>query len=408
MLEGQKCLVIGSGISGIGAAVLLEKNHADVVLYDSSDKLTGEDLKAKLLAMAGTLPEEEKNRPMMPAQADNTAVVRPQEPPKKAKLIHFPAKQVGALAACLAVCVLGYGALSTGKLDIGAKSSNMALYSANSSAASTAGGFTAQQAMLDAPEAATYSLDAGATDRMNVGTDVLSENDAAAAEDRQASTSPKIIYTANLTLESKDYDTARAALDAALNDAGGYLESSSEYSDVGSSRSVNLTFRVPEENYQSFLDAVAQAGNVTYKSQQADDVTTQYMDVETRLANLEAQRTRLQELQAQADNLSDLLQIETSLTDVQSQIESWQSQLDWYSNQVQQCTVYVNLSEVQNYTPTDESFLGSVGAAFAQGWSNFVNGLQQLAVWLAGAWPVVLVVAAAAAGFAVWRKKRKK
>ena len=375
---------------------------------EADDLHAPEDLKAKLLAMAGTLPEEEKNRPMMPAQADNTAVVCPQEPPQKAKLIHFPAKQVGALAACLAVCVLGYGALSTGKLDIGAKSSNMALYSANSSAASTAGGFTAQQAMLDAPEAATYSLDAGATDRMNVGTDVLSENDAAAAEDRQASTSPKIIYTANLTLESKDYDTARAALDAALNDAGGYLESSSEYSDVGSSRSVNLTFRVPEENYQSFLDAVAQAGNVTYKSQQADDVTTQYMDVETRLANLEAQRTRLQELQAQADNLSDLLQIETSLTDVQSQIESWQSQLDWYSDQVQQCTVYVNLSEVQNYTPTDESFLGSVGAAFAQGWSNFVNGLQQLAVWLAGAWPVVLVVAAAAAGFAVWRKKRKK
>ena len=375
---------------------------------EADDLHAPEDLKAKLLAMADTLPEEEKNRPMMPAQADNTAVVRPQEPPKKAKLIHFPAKQVGALAACLAVCVVGYGALSTGKLDIGAKSSNMALYSANSSAASTAGGFTTQQAMVDAPEAATYSLDAGATDRMNVGTDVLSENDAAAAEDRQASTSPKIIYTANLTLESKDYDTARAALDAALNDAGGYLESSSEYSDVGSSRSVNLTFRVPEENYQSFLDAVAQAGNVTYKSQQADDVTTQYMDVETRLANLEAQRTRLQELQAQADNLSDLLQIETSLTDVQSQIESWQSQLDWYSNQVQQCTVYVNLSEVQNYTPTDESFLGSVGAAFAQGWSNFVNGLQQLAVWLAGAWPVVLVVVAAAAGFAVWHKKRKK
>ena len=375
---------------------------------EADDLHAPEDLKAKLLAMADILPEEEKNRPMMPAQADNTAVVRPQELPKKAKLIHFPVRHAGALAACLAVCVLGYGALSTGKLDIGAKSSNMALYSANSSAASTAGGFTAQQAMLDAPEAATYSLDAGATDRMNMGTDVLSENDAAAAEDRQASTSPKIIYTANLTLESKDYDTARAALDAALNDAGGYLESSSEYSDVGSSRSVNLTFRVPEENYQSFLDAVAQAGNVTYKSQQADDVTTQYMDVETRLANLEAQRTRLQELQAQADNLSDLLQIETSLTDVQSQIESWQSQLDWYSNQVQQCTVYVNLSEVQNYTPTDESFLGSVGAAFAQGWSNFVNGLQQLAVWLAGAWPVVLVVAAAAAGFAVWRKKRKK
>ena len=63
MLEGKKCLVIGSGISGIGAAVLLEKNHADVVLYDSSDKLTGEDLKAKLLAMTDQLTEEEKNQP---------------------------------------------------------------------------------------------------------------------------------------------------------------------------------------------------------------------------------------------------------------------------------------------------------------------------------------------------------
>ena len=68
---------------------------------ETDDLYAPDDLKAKLLAMADTLPEEEKNRPMMPAQADNTAVVRPQEPPKKAKLIHFPAKQVGALAACL-------------------------------------------------------------------------------------------------------------------------------------------------------------------------------------------------------------------------------------------------------------------------------------------------------------------
>ena len=367
---------------------------------ETDDLHAPEDLKAKLLAMADTLPEEEKNRPMMPAQADNTAVVRPQEPPKKAKLIHFPAKQVGALAACLAVCVLGYGALSTGKLDIGAKSSNMALYSANSSAASTAGGFTTQQAMLDAtPEAATYDLDQAA---------VLSENDAAAAEDRQASTSPKIIYTANLTLESKDYETARSALDSALAEAGGYLESSSEYSSSGSSRSVSLTYRVPQANYQSFLDAVAAAGNVTYRSQQADDVTTQYMDVSARLSNLQAQRTRLQQLQEQAETLSDLLQIEDSLTEVQSQIESWQSQLDWYSDQVQQCTVYIDLNEVQTYTPADEGFFSRIGTALVSGWGNFVNGLQQFVVALASVWPLAVLACAAVAVALAWRKKHPK
>ena len=372
---------------------------------ETDDLYAPDDLKAKLLAMTDQLTEEEKAQPMMKIDVPVPAQSAPVQPKKK--LIRFPAKRVGALAACLAVCVVGYGAFATGQIGLGAKSSSPAVYySADSTAAAMAAG-GADRAAVDSPMAADYSLNTMALESgADNGTAVYSEDDAAAAA--HSTDHAKIIYTANLSLESKDYDTARAALDAALNDAGGYLESSSEYSDVGSSRSVNLTFRVPEENYQSFLDAVAQAGNVTYKSQQADDVTTQYMDVETRLANLEAQRTRLQELQAQADNLSDLLQIETSLTDVQSQIESWQSQLDWYSNQVQQCTVYVNLNEVQNYTPTDESFLGSVGAAFAQGWSNFVNGLQQLAVWLTGAWPVVLVVAAAAAGFAVWRKKRKK
>ena len=192
-----------------------------------------------------------------------------------------------------------------------------------------------------------------------------------------------------------------------LAEAGGYLESSDEYANSGSRRSLSLTLRVPQENYESFLAAVAATGNVTYKSQQADDVTTQYMDVETRLANLEAQRTRLQELQAQADNLSDLLQIETSLTDVQSQIESWQSQLDWYSNQVEQCTVCVSLSEVKTYSPPSEGFVSRMADAFASGWQNFAQGVQQLAVFLAGAWPVVVIAAAVAGGVAVWRKKRK-
>ena len=50
---------------------------------EADDLHAPEDLKAKLLAMADTLPEEEKNRPMMPAQADNTAVVRPQDRPKR-------------------------------------------------------------------------------------------------------------------------------------------------------------------------------------------------------------------------------------------------------------------------------------------------------------------------------------
>jgi len=373
---------------------------------EADDLAAPDDLKAKLLAMTSQLTEEEKNQPMMQAAAP--AQPAP-EKKKKGKLIHFPRKQVGMLAACLAVCVVGYGAFATGQIGLGAKSSNLVEYAANSSAASAAAGGV-DRAAVDSPMAANYSLDTMALESSaDNGVSTFSADDAAAAEGAHStdSASAKIIYTANLSLESKDYDAARAALDAALQAAGGYLESSSEYSGTDDSRSVSLTYRVPQENYDSFLAAIAEAGNVTYKNQQADDVTAQYLDVETRLENLKAQRTRLQQLQQQADNLSDLLEIESSLTDVQSQIESWQSQMDWYSDQVEQCTVYVSLSEVSTYSPPSEGFGSRIVSAFADGWQNFVDGVQQLAVTLAGAWPVVVIAAAVAAGVVVWKKKKK-
>ena len=367
------------------------------------DDLTApDDLKAKLLVMTDTLTAEEKAEPMMAAPAPQTAA--PAAPlntaeTKKKKPIHFPVKQLGTLAACLAVCVLGYSTLHLGIGMGSAKSSAPALYAAegaaNSSAASVASdSFAVQHAALDStPEAVNYSLEA---DDRSLETEYSGTGSTEAAA--PAVDSAKIIYTANLTLESKDYEAARSALDSALAEAGGYLESSSEYSSSGSSRSVNLTYRVPQ----------AAAGNVTYRSQQADDVTTQYMDVSARLSNLQAQRTRLQQLQAKAENLSDLLQIEDSLTEVQSQIESWQSQLDWYSDQVQQCTVYIDLNEVQTYTPADEGFFSRIGTAFTAGWGNFVNGLQQLVVALACVWPLAVLACAAVAAVLAWRRKRSK
>ena len=354
---------------------------------ETDDLYAPDDLKAKLLAMTDQLTEEEKAQPMMKTAAPVPAQSAPVQPKKK--LIRFPAKRVGALAACLAVCVVGYGAFATGQIGLGAKSSSPAVYYS-----------------ADSPMAADYSLNTMALESgADNGTAVYSEDDAAAAA--HSTDHAKIIYTANLSLESKDYDAARAALDAALAEAGGYLESSSEYSDAGDSRSVSLTYRVPQQNYENFLAAVAEAGNVTYKNQQADDVTAQYMDVETRLENLKNQRTRLQQLQQQADNLSDLLEIESSLTDVQSQIESWQSQMDWYNDQVEECTVNVSLSEVSTYSPPSEGFGSRFVSALSAGWQNFVDGLQQVIVALAGAWPVVVIAAAACAGFVVWKKKKK-
>lgn len=64
MNKGEKCLVIGSGISGIGSAGLLEKMGADVILYDGNDKLKAEEIHEKLGAgsktacIIGEMPED--------------------------------------------------------------------------------------------------------------------------------------------------------------------------------------------------------------------------------------------------------------------------------------------------------------------------------------------------------------
>ncbi|MCI9338831.1 MAG: UDP-N-acetylmuramoyl-L-alanine--D-glutamate ligase [Lachnospiraceae bacterium] len=62
--RGMKFLVVGSGISGISAVACLEYMGAEVVLYDSSEKLTEKDLRAllpeesKAVCVAGEWPED--------------------------------------------------------------------------------------------------------------------------------------------------------------------------------------------------------------------------------------------------------------------------------------------------------------------------------------------------------------
>ena len=369
-----------------------------------------DELKAKLLALQAKAQSEAEPPKAAPAEAPKAVVPAPA--PKKSP-IRFPSRRAWQnIAAVAAFCVVAGGSallLSTGQIGIGGAKSSAPVRNEMSRSGSGAVSY----AMAGAPEVASYALDStnsadsGSAAVLTSGQLERSAEDSA-AQSAQSAQSAKIIYTANLTLESKDYDAARAALDEALADADGYMESSNESTYTGSSRSLSLTLRVPQEHYASFLAAAAQAGNLVNRSEQAEDVTSQYVDLEARLANLKAQRTRLQELQASADSLSDLLEIESSLSDVQYQLESYQSQLDWYSDQVECCTVYISLDEVQTYTPVDESFASRLQNALLDGWANFTGGVQDLAVIIVGCWPAIVVGAIGGVIFYRVRHPRKK
>ena len=226
----------------------------------------------------------------------------------------------------------------------------------------------------------------------------------------EASSTRKIIYTSQLDVETRDFDSSHTLLRSTATELGGYLESSSCYGSAeNGNRCTDDTYRIPAAHYQEFLNSVGDIGSITYRSEQTEDITSRYVDVQARIDSLEAQRTRLQQLRDQADTLEDLLTIESQLSEVQYQLESYTAQRNLYDDQVDYCTVTVSLSEVQAYTPVN-TFSSRLSGAFGESLHGFVRFWQDLAILLVYALPylAVLAILAVLLIFAAKRLPRKK
>ena len=210
-------------------------------------------------------------------------------------------------------------------------------------------------------------------------------------------------------MESTDFDAARETLMAAVEANNAWMESTSVYgTEKDHDRSADYTVRVPVDNYRAFLAAVGEAGSVRNVSENAQNITSSYIDVESRLAALEAQRTRLNELADQAETTADLLEIESQLSDVQYQLENYTRQLRNMDQQVSYSTVDIYLEEVATLTPTGVTFTERIADAFGGGWDAFVGFVQGLVIALVYLWPVVLIVIAVIAALRFWRKRHPK
>ena len=223
-------------------------------------------------------------------------------------------------------------------------------------------------------------------------------------------TAQKIIYNADINMESTDFDAARDTLLAAVDDCGAWMEYSSLSGDAKDhDRYAYYTVRVPVENYRTFLAAVGEAGSVLDLSETAENITSSYIDVQARLSALEAQRERLNALADQAETTADLLEIESQLSDVQYQLENYTRQLKNMDQQVSYSTVDIRLSEVATLTPTGVTFGERIADAFGGGWDAFVGFLQGLVIALVYLWPVLLIAVAVVFILRkVWKKRPKK
>ena len=206
----------------------------------------------------------------------------------------------------------------------------------------------------------------------------------------------KWIITVNMDVETENLDSFMEQLDTEINQFGGYVEDQNIHNGSNYAarryRSANLTVRIPAQQIEQFTGSVSGLANVTSQNLSREDITLQYTATSNRVTALETEEARLLELLAEAETMSDLLEIEARLTDVRYELENFASQLRLYDNQVDYATVYLYISEVQEYTPVEEpTFLERIKNTFSDALEGLGNGIVDVTVFLVGNSPYLLV-----------------
>ena len=223
----------------------------------------------------------------------------------------------------------------------------------------------------------------------------------------------KLIRTIDMNVETEQFDELVANVTAKTTALDGYIENSNIWEDnyYGGSgtqqkqKHASFCFRIPKDKMDSFITMVEDGTNVTRKQESMDDVTLTYVDIESHKKALQTEQDRLLELLAQAEDMDVILTIENRLTEIRYQVQSMESQLRTYDDQVDYSTLRLEVTEVVRYTPIVEdksawtqmktgfmNSLYSVGRGLMNFFIWFVVHIPQLIIWAVIIFIIVLII----------------
>lgn len=207
----------------------------------------------------------------------------------------------------------------------------------------------------------------------------------------------KIIKTASLSCQTQAYDEYMDSISHCVTSYGGYIESSEFYGNSmyssRSNRSACLTVRIPVENYDKFMSDAGNLGTLTYKSESQNDVTMSYVDVESHIKAFETERDSLMLLMEKSESLSDVIALQSRLTEVNYQLDSYKSQLRKYDNLISYCTVNIDVIEVvREVLPESEMTFGErIKRGLEDSFENIGDGMVDFAVWFMTSLPYIVI-----------------
>ncbi len=166
-----------------------------------------------------------------------------------------------------------------------------------------------------------------------------------------------IVKNADVRLMVKDTDLAIDRATQIIGDAGGYIVSSRVwYQDYygNNLKYAAITIGVPVEEFENVLSRLrGLAIKVVDETAAGDDVTEQYVDLQSQLINLEATRARIQEFLKDAKTIDEALRINQELANIEAQIEQIKGRMNYLNDRSAYSTITVNLEpEFPVLTPT--------------------------------------------------------
>lgn len=208
----------------------------------------------------------------------------------------------------------------------------------------------------------------------------------------------KLIKTVDMSVETESFDQLIANVEQKVKELGGYIEQSNiyngSYTSSYRSRNASITARIPAQKLDSFITDISEQSNVMRKNESVEDVTLQYVDLESHKKALQAEQESLLTMLENAESIEDIITINEQLTDVRYRLESMESQLRTYDNKIDYSTVYLDVQEVEQYEPYVAKSAGErISEGFVRNMHKVGDGISNFFIELIIALPFIFVIA---------------
>ena len=204
-----------------------------------------------------------------------------------------------------------------------------------------------------------------------------------------------VIRKGDVSLVTKEMNHARTQIDDLLAQRGGYVASEDTVNDrVGRPEHSLLVLRVPEPAFDDTMTALTHIGRTERADRSSEDVTTQVIDVNARVATQEASIARLRQFLRQAGTVDDMIRIESEIASREADLESLKAQQKYLTDQASMSTITVRLRTPATPPPPRPAgnrtgFL----AGLEDGWHALAHILVGLATVAGALLPFVVVFA---------------